>query len=496
MKEKEIQNVDIEHIRNSAISGFFWTFLERGANHFLSFFIGLILVRILEPRDYGLIGMVFIFFGFANSLIDSGFSRALIQNQKADDSDYSTALITNVAIAIILYLLFFLIAPLIGDFFNEQELVLLIRILGLSLVLHSFNIVHLSLLAKTLNFKKYAYLNLFNYVVSGIASVICAYMGFGVWSLVIYNILPSITGGIILWATSDWRFRLQFSYIKFKELISFGYSLTLINLINTAIGELYNSFIGKIYKADTLGYFSRARMTQQLVSGVFSDVMVKVIFPVVSRIQNETDLIIAALRKVMFMTGFLNFPIVIFLIFNAKQVFIILFTEKWLESVWMFQIMAFEGLMTPIIFVTSNILISKGLTKEYTKYEVYKRIIQIIAILLTFRDLKIMLYGIVVLSVIYSFFSMYICSKHLEFKVKDFLRTIFPYFLMIAFQSLLNLIINKFIHFDNLHIQVSLFLIINILFVTTYGYIFKLEAAQEIKIIFNELRLKYRLSKK
>ena len=170
-------------IKNKTVKGVGWTAAEAVAKYAVSFVVGIILARLLSPDDYGLIGLITIFTVVADSLIDSGFSSALIKKKNATNDDYNTVFIINLVISVLLYLLLFVCAHAIANFFNRQELVSLVRVESMNIVLGALCIVQRVQLTKALDFKSQTKLSLIASVSSGVLGIIFAFLGFGVWVL-------------------------------------------------------------------------------------------------------------------------------------------------------------------------------------------------------------------------------------------------------------------------------------------------------------------------
>ena len=194
-----------ESLKDKTIKGTFWTGLERFWVQGVQFLVMLVIARILSPKDYGLIGMISVFIAISQSLIESGFSQALIRKKDADEVDYNTVFYFNIVMSIIFYGILYLISPAIASFYKEPILCPLMRVVSLVVIINAFNIVQGSIFSIQLDFKKQAHSGMLAAIISGMASIILAIKGFGVWTLVYQQLISTIVITIVLWSYSNWR---------------------------------------------------------------------------------------------------------------------------------------------------------------------------------------------------------------------------------------------------------------------------------------------------
>lgn len=245
-------------LKQKTVSGLLWSFIDNFSNLGIQFIIGIILARILSPKEFGLIGMLTIFIAVSQSFINSGFSQALIRKKDPSQADYSTVFYFNIIIGIVCFLILFFCAGLISRFFKEPQLKLLVQVLGLSLIINSFTIIQQTILTRKIDFKLQAKISIISSVVSGIVGLGMAFAGYGVWSLVIKTITMYSITSIFLWLWNGWKPVLVFSIQSFKELFSFGSNLLVSGLIDTIYRNVYYLVIGKYFSAQELGYYTCA----------------------------------------------------------------------------------------------------------------------------------------------------------------------------------------------------------------------------------------------
>lgn len=245
-----------EGIRDKSIAGIKWSAIESYANQGIKFILSLVMARQLLPSDFGLIGMVAVFFAVTQTFVDSGFGEALIRKRNQSDVDYSTVFYFNIVVSIGCYVVLFFCAPLIALFFEEPILKDLVRVVGLTIIVNSFKVVQTSIFIIDVNFKAIAKATLTSNLISGIIGIILAYHGVGVWALVCQNIIACVLNVIILWIISKWRPLLIFSRESFKDLFNYGSKILGAGLLNTLYQNINTLCIGKFYTPSDLGYYT------------------------------------------------------------------------------------------------------------------------------------------------------------------------------------------------------------------------------------------------
>lgn len=356
-----------ESVKNKFFSGIIWSFIQHFAVRVAGFVFTILLTRTLNPGDYGLIGMLTIFMTISDVFISSGFGGALIQKKNCNDDDFSTAFYFNVAVAIGIYIILFFSAPLIADFYHEPQLIILTRVLSLSFVFNSFNIVQDAKLNKAMNFKPLAIINLTCTVLSGTIGVTMALCGFGVWALVAQGLSTSVLRVFIFPIFTRWHPNRPFSVESFKQLWNFGSRMIVTGVIAVIVRNLSNILIGRYYDKDKVGLFSRAQSLAQIPSETLFSVLYSVTYPAFCECQDDRDRWLGVYRKVLFNTVLIVCPISILLALLAKPIVIILLTEKWAACIPIFQALLLARMLVPIGATHTSLLRSSGNTTLYMK---------------------------------------------------------------------------------------------------------------------------------
>ena len=269
----------LSSLKQKTLSGVLWSCVERFSVQGIQFVIMVIMARILLPSDYGMIGMLAIFIAIAQTLIDSGFSNALIQKKDRSEIDYSTVFYFNIAVGIVLYFILFFSSPLIARFYNTPELTGLTRVLALNLFINSLAVVQRAILSIKIDFKTQAKASFSAAIISGIVGIVMAYTGFGVWSLAVQTVLNAFVNTVLLWIFSKWIPLKVFSFESFKKLFTFGSKLLASGLLDTIYRNIYTIVIGKKFASTDLGYFTRADQFAQFPSSNLTGIIQRVTFP-------------------------------------------------------------------------------------------------------------------------------------------------------------------------------------------------------------------------
>lgn len=364
-------------LKEKTLSGVKWSAIGRFSTQGISFLIGVILARLLSPADYGVTGMVAIFFAIAGTFIDSGFGSALIRKQDCTDVDYSTAFYFNAAVGLICCIALSLAAPFIAVFFNTPILEDIVIVLSINMFIGSLSIVQGARLTAAVDFKSQAKISLITTVFSGFVGIVMAYKGFGVWSLVWQGVFANLLRTILLLFATKWYPKWQFSKESFRYLFNFGSKILISSLLHTVYSNLTTLIIGKFYTAKDLGYYARGENMANFPSANITGILQSVTFPILSKIQDDDRRLIQVYRKYISITSLVIFFGMFLLAALAKPLICTLFTDKWLESVAFLQVFCFALMFDHLCRLNLNILYVKGRSDLVLRLEVIKKTISI-----------------------------------------------------------------------------------------------------------------------
>ena len=425
-------------LKHKAIHGVGWSFIDNIAISGITFLVGLGLARLLTPKEYGIMAMIAVFIAVSNSIIDSGFSNALIRKTRIERVDYNTVFYFNLTVSILIYTLLYLAAPAISVFFKESVLVEIIRILGLVLIINAFSVIPRTQFVRDVNFKTQTKVSLISSISSGVFGIGMALGGMGVWSLVGQQLSRQFLNTLFLWIYSKWYPVWEFSRKSFKELFEFGSKLLLSGLLDTIYKNIYYIIIGRFYTSAQLGQYTRADQFNMIFSSNLTSVVQRVSYPVLSSIQEEPERLREAYQKVIKITMLITFACMLGLAAVAKPLILILIGEKWLPAVYFLQIICFSGMLYPLHAINLNILQVKGRSDLFLKLEIIKKIIAVGPIVVgVVYGIEYMLWGGVLTSFIAYFLNSYYSANLMNYptseQIKDILPTFLTSFLVAAF---------------------------------------------------------------
>ena len=362
-----------DNLKKDTVKGLFWSSIGRFSVQGVSFVVMLVIARILSPTDYGLVGMLSIFMAVAQCLIDSGFSNALVRKQNRTEVDNNTVFYFNLVVSFGVYGVLFVIAPWVSNFYNEPILKNLMRVLCVTVIINSLAVVQRADYTSRLDFKTQARASFFAAIISGGLGIFLAVRGYGVWTIVWQQIAASVVSAIFLWSFASWYPKLEYSWKSFRELFGFGSKLMLSGLLDTTYNNLYPIAIGKIFSAQTLGFYTRAQNFAQLPSSNITSIIQHVTFPVLSKLQNDDERLQRNYRKLLKMSAFIIFPMMCLLGAVSKPLIVILIGEKWAFCCVLLIPMCFSMMWYPIHAINLNLLQVKGRSDLFLKLEIIKK---------------------------------------------------------------------------------------------------------------------------
>lgn len=368
--------------RQTTLIGLLWGSIERFSAQFVQFIVMIVMARLLSPHDYGIVGMLTIFIAISQTLVDSGFSQALIRKQDRTETDNSTVFYFNVAVGVLIYFILFLCAPLIAQFYEEPILVDVTRILSIVVIANSFAVVQRALLSANIDFKTQAKATIGAAFLSGIVGITMAVNGFGVWAIVWQQISNACVITLLLWILCKWHPQLTYSWKSFKELFSFGSKLLLAGIINTIYNNIYLLVIGKVFSAKDLGHYTRAQQFAEFPSSNITGIIQRVTYPTLCKIGDDHQLEYAY-RKMLRLSAFIIFPMMVGLSAVASPFVELILTKKWLPAAPLLSIICFSMMWYPIHALNLNLLQVKGRSNLFLRLEIIKKLIGVTILVIT-----------------------------------------------------------------------------------------------------------------
>lgn len=420
-----------DNIKSETLKGVKWSMVNSVGGKAIGFLLGVILARLLSPTDFGIVGMATIFFTLANILIDSGFASALIRKQNMTEEDTSTVFYFNLVVSSLMCVVLCCFSPNIAGFLNAPVLTDIVKVSAFTMLVGALGSVQFALFTKQINFKIPALITLISQVLSGVIGIYLAYTGHGPWALVWQSFSAAVFRTIIVWIWSNWRPKLVFSIGSFKELFGFGGNLALNSLFDAFFRDGIGMIIGKFYTPAQLGFYSRGQHTAQLPSTFLYGIVGQVTYPVLSKIQNDDERLLNAFRKFIKMFSLLIFFCMTLLIAIAKPLTIVLFSERWLDSVIYLQIFCFIYMFYHIHALNGNYLLVKGRSDWVLKKEIINKTFKIVLLVLMIPHGVLYICITFCFSTVFDLFvNTYVTGKLFGYGIKNQFADFTPYILV------------------------------------------------------------------
>lgn len=419
-------------LKQQALQGFIWTYAEQSGGQIINFFVNIILARKLFPNDFGILGLLFVFLTIANVLVDGGMKISIIRKKEVTDRDYTSVFFANILMSCILYVIIFFLAPYISEFYKKPELVAILRVFSITIVLQAFVFVQSAILIKNLNFRQQSLMKIPSIILSSAIGIILALLHYGVWSLVWMYLTQTFFWALFHWIFSDWKPKLVFDKSLFKYHFNFGYKLTLIEVLNAIVSNVYQIVIGKYYSVLNVGYYTQSLTLRQLpISNIYGPVN-KLFLPIFAKIQDDEVRVVKTYQQILSVLIVVIAPILTFLAVFSEQIIVFLYSEKWrLASPFLFHL-AVAGIFTVVCSFNLTVLNIIGGSKLLLKIEFLNKIqilIFIGATVLIGLSIKYLLYTISISAIVSYFIVTFFANKYLKI---DFSQQLFSFVRLVS----------------------------------------------------------------
>lgn len=474
-----------ESLKHKTVKGVVWSSVERFSVQGIQFLVMIVMARLLTPKDYGLVGMVAIFIAVAQSLVDSGFSQALIRKQNRTETDNSTVFYFNIVVGILLYLILFAIAPWVADFYDSPELTALMRVVCLSVVFNSLVVVQRALLTVNIDFKTQAKASLAAALVSGAVGIGMAYGGYSYWAIVAQQLVNLGLNALLLWMFAHWRPRWIYSWNSFRELFTFGSKLMASGLLDVVYRNMYLLVIGKVFTASSLGYYTRAHQFAEFPSSNLTGILQRVTYPVLCQIQNDDERLAQIYRRFLRLSAFLIFPLLVGLSAVAEPFVLLLLKEQWMFAATLLQIICFSMMWFPIHAINLNLLQVKGRSDLFLRLEIIKKVIAVLILCVTIpMGLIAMCVGQILSSIICLVINTHYTGKLIQVGFLRQMRDLLPTLLLSLSMWGVVYVVISCLSGSLLQLVTGVF--VGIFYYAILSALFKFPELQEFLLIFRE----------
>lgn len=473
-------------------NAFKWKFLERIFTQVIQFTLQIVLARLLSPDHYGQLSIMLVFTTLANTFIQSGFSSSLVQDKDVTDEDYDSVLWFSLLISVILYVLIFAFAPLICKFYSSTEMCKPFRILALMIFPGAINSVQQSKLSRELNYKKMFASSFLGMIISGIAGIAIAYNGGGLWALVFQSLLNVCITTVIMHLVIGWHIRVNCNLVRIKHLFQFGWKLLLASLLDALTQDLQSLIVGKKYATRSLGYYDKGKQFPQfLISSINSSVQT-VMLSSLSRKQDRMHEVKESVKKTIIVSSYFVFPMCAGLAAVAKNLVVVLLSEKWSACVPYLQIYCVCFAFYPLFTCNLQAINAMGRSDIFLKLEVIKKLYGIgtiiLAVVLFDSPIALALAGVV--TTIPSFIvNAYPNKRLINYSPSEQFVDILPSLILSVCMALFIYVEGEFI-IKSAVVVLVIQVITGVLIYLFASYIFKLDAFGYIWVYLGEIRRK------
>jgi len=430
--------------RNIVVKNFLWRFAERVGAQGVKLIVEIILARLLLPDDYGLVALITVFITILNVFVDSGLGNALIQKKDADELDFSTVFWFNIVWCVLLYSLLFITAPIIASFYDNNEIVPVIRVLGLQIVISGVKNVQQAYVSRNMQFKRFFFATLGGTIGAAAIGIWMAYNSFGVWAIVAQQLFNVLVDTIILWITVKWRPRYVFSFERLKRLYSYGWKLLASALIETVYNEIRQLVIGKFYSSADLAYYNRGKQFPYLFVTNINSGIDSVLLPIMSKEQDNSATVKIMTRRAITTSVYIIAPLMMGLAFVGEPLVRLLLTEKWLSCVPFLRIFCITFMFYPIHTANLNAIKALGRSDLFLKLEIIKKFVGILALVLTMRvSVMAMAYSLLFVEVAGQIINTWPNKKLLNYSYLEQLKDIMPSVLLSVFMGICVFFVDK-----------------------------------------------------
>lgn len=474
-----------ETLKQQTKKGLYWSFFNQFSNYGMQFCVGIVMARLLTPSDYGITALPAVFMAIAAIFQDSGMAGALIRKPDLEEKDLSTVFIYSIIVGLIMYIILFTVSPYIATFYETPVLTELIRVTALTFLWGPLSTPQYVILKRKLDFKTPTKISIGTKIFSAIVGITMAYKGYGLWSLVISGVLSSFLGLILTVIAVKWYPKTGWSKKSFHYLWNYGNKMMASNLIDTAYSNITPLFVAKHYSTSDLGVYNRARNYACLPSINLTAVIQNVTFPVLSKLQDNDQVLANNYRRMIKTTSFIVFPIMLMLAALARPLVLVMITAKWESCIILLQITCFSLMWHPIHSMNLNLLQVKGRTDLYFRLEIAKKILGLSILVITLpMGLIIFCIGDIIFSLLSTFINAYYTEKLIGIKFSTQMKDISPIFLNSIIMFGCILFFNSF--FENMILQIILGGALGACIYLGVAYFFKFQELKDVKFLLKK----------
>ena len=420
-------------LKEKVAGGVAWSIAEKVGSMLLQMVVSIVVARLLVPEDFGVMAILTFFTALALVMVDSGFSQTLIRKESPTPQDYHSVFAFNIAVSVVLYAVLVAVAPAVARYYELPVIADIAPVLFLLLPINALCVIQNTIFTREFRFRLLSQATFTASFVAGVVAVAMALAGCGVWSLVGQRVATLAVKTLILWVRSDWRPSLHFTMKPVREMAPFSFRLLTTDLISSIYNNISQMFIGKIYSADTLGYFNQAQKFKDLPLTSAMQSVQSVTYPALSQIGDQREKFAESYRQVLMVVAFMLMPVMVGIVAVAEDLFALLLGEKWMPTVPYLQILCLMGLFQPLAIIAYNILKVKSNGAIILRLEIAKKALMTLILVVTIpHSVKAVAWGLVAMSFCEFVINFVASMRYASLGVWRMVRTLLPVLLITA----------------------------------------------------------------
>lgn len=418
-------------LKNKTAKGVFWGGMSGVLQQLISLVLGIFLARLLCPDDYGMLGMIAIFTALANTLLDSGLTRALINREMIRDEDYNSVFWFNIFVGSTIYIILFFCAPLIAGFFKTPELVPISRYSFLGFLIWSFGTTQGAYLNKALMLKQKAIAEIVALCVSSPIAILMAYQGLSYWALATQVNVTLLVTAVVYWMLSPWKPSFKFSFKPVREMLSFGVNLLATNLFVIVSKNIISVILGRCFTKKEVGDYSQANKWMTMGCMVTSGFAGYVSQPVLVETGKDKERTLRAFRKLIRFSSLIVFPAMFGLAFIAPEFITVAITDKWKESINLLTILCVAGAFISINDLFATMIISRGHSNVYMWSNIIQSTLVIILMIMLYPfGITTTVVGYSTVTILWLIVWYLLVRREVDYKVAQICSDIIPFLVL------------------------------------------------------------------
>jgi O-antigen/teichoic acid export membrane protein len=420
-----------DSLKQKTAKGLYWGSISSGMQQLLTIIFGIVIARILTEADYGMVSVLSIFTAVAATIQEGGFTAGLINRREIKHEDYNAVFWLSSGLGVSMYIILFFCAPLIASFFKAPALVSLSRVLFLLIPAGSLGIAHNALMLKELKMKERAIISIGSLLVSCSTGIVFVLLGYGYWGLVVQMVVQGVISTLLRWYFSSWKPNFNFNFQPVKEMFPFSVKLALTGFVTQINANILSVFFGRFYTKSEVGEYSQGNKWATLSANFINTVVSGIVQPVLIETGADPSRQKSVFRKLLRFVAFISFPLMLGLAFVAPELIVILITDKWLNSIFIMQLVCIWGAFLPVNTLYTQLIIAHGKSNIYFWNTFIMGLTQIVLLLyMHTRGMTPMIIAFLIINFLWLGIWHYWGHKLIGLKIKEVVKDMAPYLLI------------------------------------------------------------------